>query len=144
MNATYSTLVDNCGVFYVMTKKSIEMRTHRYGHIWKAVFTRDKNCNLCHSDKDLCIDHIVSVSKGGKSIMKNMRVLCRTCNVLEGHRNRELDPKLEKRRLRQREWANKHKGYFTKKSREFRINHPHYYLESNEQRRQLYRQSQVL
>jgi len=57
----------------------------------KAVYERDSyTCAFCgiigngltHSErvKSLAIDHLVPVAAGGKSVIENLRVLCRKCN----------------------------------------------------------------
>lgn len=49
------------------------------------VMNRDKStCQLCGEkapDVPIQIDHIVPVSKGGKSVVENLQCLCRTCNL---------------------------------------------------------------
>lgn len=116
-------------------------RNTRYGKIWEKVFERDQVCLLCNSNKDLTIDHIIPVAKGGKTTIENLRILCRACNTLEGQNGRYLDPKLEEKRNYMREWAKKNPGYFTKKSREFRANHKGYYREINQRQYRLYREA---
>lgn len=51
----------------------------------QAVMTRDNyTCQICGKympdGVGLQIDHIVPVSKGGKSVMSNLQVLCSKCN----------------------------------------------------------------
>ena len=41
-------------------------------------------CTYCGSDKDLQIDHIIPVSKGGRTEKENLQPLCRTCNTQKG------------------------------------------------------------
>lgn len=114
-------------------------RTKRYGEVWKEVFNRDKSaCTLCHSTQNLCIDHILSVSKGGKSTLENMRVLCRSCNTKEGHKSRELDPKLKRKRDYMRTWSKNNPGYFTFKTAEFRKANPMYWTEYSKRQDRLY------
>jgi hypothetical protein len=37
-------------------------------------------CECCGATENLEIDHIIPVSKGGKSVLENLQVLCRRCN----------------------------------------------------------------
>jgi hypothetical protein len=49
--------------------------------IRRKVFKRDgKICKHCGVSKNLTLDHIFPVSKGGEDTMKNIQVLCRSCN----------------------------------------------------------------
>ena len=65
----------------------------------RAVFVRDKfTCQICGDAptrqnpegltipdlNELAIDHIHPFSKGGKTIVKNLQVACRTCNGKKG------------------------------------------------------------
>lgn len=46
-----------------------------------AVFVRDGGrCRNCHSSNNLELDHLVPVSKGGRSEESNLQTLCRRCN----------------------------------------------------------------
>lgn len=50
-----------------------------------ATFRRDgERCKRCGSRRNLEIDHIVPISKGGKSIYSNLQTLCHRCNVKKG------------------------------------------------------------
>ena len=51
-----------------------------------AIYKRDGyRCRCCgRRTKDLEIDHIVPISKGGKSTYDNLQTLCRRCNKLKG------------------------------------------------------------
>lgn len=50
-----------------------------------AIFRRDgERCKRCGSRHDLEIDHIVPISKGGKSTYDNLQTLCHSCNVEKG------------------------------------------------------------
>ena len=54
-------------------------------HMRFAIFRRDGNrCKRCGSHRNLEIDHIVPVSKGGKSVYSNLQTLCHRCNVEKG------------------------------------------------------------
>lgn len=37
-------------------------------------------CAECGNDRNLQIDHITPISKGGKNVQENVRVLCQPCN----------------------------------------------------------------
>lgn len=60
---------------------------NKYNHIplsvptRKRIYDRDGNkCVLCGSKKDLSIDHIKPISKGGSGEDSNLRTLCLSCN----------------------------------------------------------------
>jgi len=38
-------------------------------------------CIRCNSTKELSIDHILPIAKGGTTVMKNLQILCQTCNT---------------------------------------------------------------
>lgn len=53
----------------------------------QAIEARDgRKCRECGSTQDLTIDHILPVSKGGKTELKNLQLLCRKHNHLKGDR----------------------------------------------------------
>lgn len=53
--------------------------------IAKQVFERDRyRCVHCESYLDLCCDHIIPESKGGKAELDNLQTLCRPCNSKKG------------------------------------------------------------
>ena len=51
---------------------------------WKAVVQRDGGqCKLCGrklTRKEITMDHIIPVSRGGRSTFENLRVACGPCN----------------------------------------------------------------
>jgi len=38
------------------------------------------SCLACGSDEDICIDHVIPVSKGGENSIDNYQPLCKSCN----------------------------------------------------------------
>lgn len=51
-----------------------------------AIFNRDGNrCCKCGSRDNLEIDHIIPISKGGKSVPNNLQTLCHDCNYQKGN-----------------------------------------------------------
>ena len=62
----------------------------KYGDDWKTVSkdfkaSAPKFCKKCGTGGDktnpLCTDHIIPLSKGGRNIKSNFRVLCTNCNL---------------------------------------------------------------
>ena len=52
------------------------------------IYERDgERCVHCGSTRNLEIDHIIPVSKGGKSIPSNLQTLCHKCNLEKGNRS---------------------------------------------------------
>ena len=51
---------------------------------------QDGRCNGCDNDyleKDLTLDHIDPVSKGGTNDLSNLQLLCHNCNSIKGNRS---------------------------------------------------------
>jgi hypothetical protein len=44
------------------------------------ILFRDKVCKECGTNKNLTIDHIIPLSKGGTDAVSNLQALCRKCN----------------------------------------------------------------
>lgn len=43
-------------------------------------------CRECGTTENMTIDHVVPVVKGGKNVISNLQLLCRTCNSRKGAR----------------------------------------------------------
>lgn len=67
-----------------MIKK--ELRDSRHiGRTLKAeVLRRFPFCLKCGVDSTLTMDHIVPISRGGKTILSNLQTLCERCNTKKG------------------------------------------------------------
>jgi 5-methylcytosine-specific restriction endonuclease McrA len=56
----------------------------------KSVHKRDNyTCQYCGHTKDLSIDHIMPVSRGGKSTWENTVTACQKCNSKKGNKTPE-------------------------------------------------------
>ena len=49
-----------------------------------AIYERDGACIYCGSDKDLTLDHLTPLSRGGPHTQDNLAVACRSCNSSKG------------------------------------------------------------
>ncbi len=53
-----------------------------------AELLRVKNkCSYCGATEDLCIDHVVPVSKGGHNTLSNLEVACMSCNSSKNNKD---------------------------------------------------------
>ena len=53
----------------------------------KVILRDNKICYICNrtlSDKEITIDHVIPISKGGSSDVKNLKCCCKLCNELKG------------------------------------------------------------
>lgn len=76
-----------------MTLQQIRERDPVYGEklrntVFNAAlengFYKCKRCGMTSANKkDFQIDHIVPISKGGKTVLKNLQLLCRKCNWIK-------------------------------------------------------------
>lgn len=47
-----------------------------------AVWNRDGGkCCICGSNENLEFDHIIPISKGGATTLRNLQILCKNCNI---------------------------------------------------------------
>lgn len=51
----------------------------------KQILERDRCCQNCWIHENLSFDHIVPMSKNGKTEYDNLQVLCRSCNSAKGN-----------------------------------------------------------
>lgn len=68
-----------------LTKIRREQFSKKQPRLLLALIERDGyTCTKCQSQDDLTIDHIFPISKGGSDDLKNLRLLCRSCNSKKG------------------------------------------------------------
>ena len=84
--ATFIKIMDSIAVQEARRKKANEEREKMTPALRYQILVRDRfTCQICgHTQKDgaiLQVDHIIPVSKGGKTVPENLRVLCSLCNV---------------------------------------------------------------
>lgn len=61
------------------------VRTNFSSEVTNKVFSRDcGKCLACGSKTNLCIDHIVPISRGGSNDFNNLQLLCSDCNASKG------------------------------------------------------------
>lgn len=66
-------------------KRKIDISTS----LVERVMTRDEmKCVLCESNEGLVVDHIFPVQKGGLTNEKNLRLLCKSCYVIQSKRRK--------------------------------------------------------
>lgn len=59
----------------------------RLGHAVKQQLTRDTHCPYCCNPlgEEPHADHIYPIAKGGRSVRRNMVLVCASCNTRKGH-----------------------------------------------------------
>lgn len=76
-----------------ITNKSRISRTNRL-----KIYERDGHqCLRCETKKNLTIDHIKPLSKGGTNDLNNLQTLCKSCNLKKG--SRIIDYRLVKQEM---------------------------------------------
>jgi 5-methylcytosine-specific restriction endonuclease McrA len=77
---------DNLGL--ETQRPSTENKTNRKSisqGLRRSVYERDEyGCVTCQARKDLSVDHIIPVVKGGTNDLDNLQTLCRSCNSKKG------------------------------------------------------------
>lgn len=54
---------------------------------WDSLFVRaGRMCAACGGTEKLQVDHIVPISRGGRTELGNLQILCRRCNISKGAR----------------------------------------------------------
>jgi hypothetical protein len=71
------------GEYYRTRKEYYGMRDA----LLQALADRDGMiCKHCGATDNLSIDHVVAVVNGGKNVLSNLQILCRSCNSKKGAR----------------------------------------------------------
>lgn len=73
-------------------KISAYSRLRMYANLYnrdlrKKIIHPGSRCNICGSYNNLTIDHIIPITRGGANDIKNVQILCRTCNILKSNRS---------------------------------------------------------
>lgn len=74
---------------YKIKRRSLELTNGRNdlsSEQIKFLFDIFKTCQYCGSSKDLTIDHIIPLSRGGENTFDNVTVACRRCNSRKGNK----------------------------------------------------------
>ena len=84
--ATFNKICEGLYEQEAKRKKINEERAKLTDHLRYLIFVRDRfTCQICGRKQEdgvtLHIDHIIPVSKGGKTVPENLRVLCDQCNL---------------------------------------------------------------
>lgn len=82
---------DSCGYIYArLRERARPTRSQRgYDAEWRRLSKLLRQiqpyCSICKTTKDLTVDHIVPLSRGGSTVESNLQVLCRRCNSRKGN-----------------------------------------------------------
>ena len=71
----------------LMSRKSVLWKQTRLGKYadWFSSESK-KGCKMCKSKENLCLDHVIPMSKGGEDDVDNFQILCIGCNSRKGDR----------------------------------------------------------
>lgn len=58
--------------------------------LYYEVFNRDKVCQLCGTNKELQLHHIMGRGKGLTNNPRNCIMLCMTCHLYKVHKNQKM------------------------------------------------------
>lgn len=87
----FDTLMGDLGVKFYRFGKAPRRRDVPPGRR-KIVFERDAyRCRECGDHRDLEIDHIFPISRGGSNAIENLQTLCKSCNLRKGTGSNVLD-----------------------------------------------------
>lgn len=67
-------------------KKAIARNHGIVFELYEQLLERQPQCQLCGSNENLTLDHIHPVSRGGKSVIENLQILCLPCNSFKSNR----------------------------------------------------------
>ena len=74
----------------IKERKRISRADRGYDSMWRDLSKRMRAaqpwCSTCGSTKDLTLDHIIPLARGGTNDQSNARVLCRKCTPTNGSR----------------------------------------------------------
>ncbi len=69
------------------TKERTQRREAIPRIVQREVWQRDGGCCVeCGTKEKLCFDHIVPFSRGGSNTIRNLQLLCESCNLSKGNR----------------------------------------------------------
>lgn len=70
--------------YYINLKRMRQNAPYR--KLKKQLIEKYKKCVKCKSEKNLTIDHIKPMRLGGKHEIKNIQILCNSCNASKGQK----------------------------------------------------------
>ena len=67
-------------------RHAVHLNTTRWKKLSRKLRRMQPFCSTCGAREDLTVDHIVPVSKGGKSTFGNQVAACKSCNGFKANR----------------------------------------------------------